>query len=234
MDAFSIPDPSADEVRKARQRVYDRRSRAKHRNTINARKRASRAANTAKNHARYVADRQANPEKYVRYGRTWRAKHPARARELDQRWKAANKAQIAARDQARRLANPGLMLQRQRRWMANNSDYVREHHRNWSRTRPDLSAARHARRLARKLNAPRNDFTATQWRVMCRVSDYRCCYCDEQLSLAALTPDHLTPYADNGSNTLWNILPCCRRCNSRKKDRGVLAPVQPFLLLEDE
>lgn len=86
-----------------------------------------------------------------------------------------------------------------------------------------------ARRKARKLAAPRNDFTVEQWTTMKAVLDHRCSYCARQME--RLTMDHLTPLVHGGSHTLWNILPACRSCNCRKNAFHVLKPVQPFLLL---
>ena len=108
----------------------------------------------------------------------------------------------------------------------------------WKARNPDKVSAQNkvhkARRRALKAACPLDDFTPVQWRALCKAVGYRCCYCGEKFPSTKLTPDHLTPYVKQGSNTLHNILPCCVTCNSRKKDHSVLKPVQPFLLLSDE
>lgn len=92
----------------------------------------------------------------------------------------------------------------------------------------------HARkRRARKAQAPRNDFTATEWRALCKAMGYRCAYCGQKFPFKLLCQDHLIPLSKGGSHTLANILPVCRPCNSRKGTGDVLAPVQPFLLLDE-
>lgn len=94
--------------------------------------------------------------------------------------------------------------------------------------------AGHIRRRARKANAPRNDFTAPQWRALCKASGYRCAYCGTKFPYKELTPDHITPLSRGGSHTLANILPACLDCNMRKHANDVPTPVQPFLLLPPE
>jgi 5-methylcytosine-specific restriction endonuclease McrA len=49
---------------------------------------------------------------------------------------------------------------------------------------------------------------------------HRCTYCG---AAGRLEPDHRVPLARGGTNYIENILPACRRCNTRKR-----------LLTEDE
>jgi 5-methylcytosine-specific restriction endonuclease McrA len=215
-------------------RAANRRYHAKNRALVNAKKRAKRAENPVHERALRQAAHAAHPERSASYSRAYRARHPARAREINRAWKARNKPKTAAYDKARRAAHPLLLLERLRRWIANNQEHVRAQARAWHHKNPERSKALQARNQARRAAAPINDFTAEQWEALCTAVDYRCCYCGKVFPAEKLTPDHLTPYAKQGSNTLHNILPCCGSCNSRKKDRDVLCPVQPFLLLPDE
>ena len=47
--------------------------------------------------------------------------------------------------------------------------------------------------------------------------DRRCAYCDELVD-GEPDPDHVVPLSRGGSNSITNILPCCRLCNSDKRD----------------
>lgn len=38
-----------------------------------------------------------------------------------------------------------------------------------------------------------------------------------------LTLDHITPWSQGGGNEATNLVTCCRRCNSRRQDRGMVA-----------
>lgn len=51
---------------------------------------------------------------------------------------------------------------------------------------------------------------------------HRCAYCCKRVRL---TLDHIVPVSKNGTNDLSNLLPACRSCNSKKKDR----PLEVFL-----
>lgn len=44
-----------------------------------------------------------------------------------------------------------------------------------------------------------------------------CAYCGDP----ADTWDHITPVVQGGVTDLWNIVPACRSCNSRKRDCDV-------------
>ena len=105
----------------------------------------------------------------------------------------------------------------------------------WSRNNPERVRATRQRRRARKKQAPVNDLSQEQWLEILVAFDFRCVYCpatckDCKKKTHKLTPDHITPYAANGSNTLWNVVPACISHNSKKNTGPVLNPVQPLLL----
>ena len=45
-----------------------------------------------------------------------------------------------------------------------------------------------------------------------------CHYCHVETSLALIEPDHVVPLSKGGSNSIVNVVPCCRPCNSDKRD----------------
>lgn len=61
--------------------------------------------------------------------------------------------------------------------------------------------------------------TIEQW--MNRVSFYgwRCAYCKKTLNDSTLTVDHRIPISKNGPNWPSNLVPCCKPCNSKKRDK---------------
>jgi 5-methylcytosine-specific restriction endonuclease McrA len=59
-------------------------------------------------------------------------------------------------------------------------------------------------------------YQANRLRVLKR-DDYSCYYCGSP----ANTVDHLIPLVKGGSHEEHNLVACCTRCNSSKKDRGV-------------
>lgn len=93
---------------------------------------------------------------------------------------------------------------------------------------PEIGRLKGQRRRARKKAAPRNDLTRTQWNTVKAHYKHRCYYCKKRPK--QLTMDHITPLVKGGSNTLWNVVPACRSCNSRKQAGPPPVPVQPLLL----
>lgn len=51
--------------------------------------------------------------------------------------------------------------------------------------------------------------------------NYRCRYCNKQLTRFTTTLDHITPVAEGGDNSFDNLLTACLSCNSQKNVRPV-------------
>jgi 5-methylcytosine-specific restriction endonuclease McrA len=84
------------------------------------------------------------------------------------------------------------------------------------------------KRYALRRGAPRSDLTIAQWQIIKEHYGHRCVYCGKKPK--QLTQDHITPLSAGGSDTLWNVVPACRSCNSKKGKGKVPKPVQPILL----
>ena len=83
--------------------------------------------------------------------------------------------------------------------------YIRAHR--------ELRQAIRARRRAREL-AAEGSHTTAEWIALLEEHGYRCTYCGTD---GPLEPDHRIPLARGGTNYIENILPACRRCNTRKR-----------------
>lgn len=70
---------------------------------------------------------------------------------------------------------------------------------------------------ASKLNLTEH-FTIIEWIQLCYRFDRKCLRCGKK---GALGPDHVVPLCLGGKNTIDNIQPLCKSCNSSKKDRSV-------------
>jgi 5-methylcytosine-specific restriction endonuclease McrA len=67
-----------------------------------------------------------------------------------------------------------------------------------------------------------NDLTADQWAEIIAAHENRCAYCGRPFSDdLPVTIDHVHPIARGGHHTAANVVPACKPCNSRKKDRIV-------------
>lgn len=77
---------------------------------------------------------------------------------------------------------------------------------------------KHGRKTEPRLPLSSADIRDTVWAK----SNGICWYCGEMLKpFSTFTIDHVTPVAAGGSNHIDNLVPCCSRCNSKKRDRHV-------------
>ena len=67
--------------------------------------------------------------------------------------------------------------------------------------------------------------TAKEWRAILESYGGRCAYCGSP----GRTQDHVVPISRGGTHTADNVVPACRSCNSRKRDKILLKRSQ-FLL----
>jgi hypothetical protein len=52
--------------------------------------------------------------------------------------------------------------------------------------------------------------------------DYRCHYCQKQLTRFTATLDHIQPVSRGGDNSYENLVTACLHCNSRRGNRAVM------------
>jgi 5-methylcytosine-specific restriction endonuclease McrA len=196
----------------------------------------------------YEKDRERDPARIRQQARTSYRKHQAKRLLGAKDYRTKNKEKLAARnhelyvlnidvrkqkDRARYQANREKELQRRRDTDAKYPERRLAAHRKWCAKNPTKVHANSAKRRALEANVPINDFTAKQWRAMCKACGYRCAYCHQKFPFSQLTMDHITPLSKGGAHTLSNIIPACKSCNSRKHAKDVPTPIQPFLLVED-
>lgn len=70
--------------------------------------------------------------------------------------------------------------------------------------------------------------TEQEWEFAIKYFNGRCAYCGEYMSDP--TKDHVKPLHDGGTLARGNVIPCCKKCNSSKKDNEMLSwyQNQPF------
>lgn len=59
-------------------------------------------------------------------------------------------------------------------------------------------------------------FTKGEWEKKLREFNHRCAYCENNVKLEV---DHIKPISKGGMNTIDNIQPLCRSCNSKKSNK---------------
>jgi 5-methylcytosine-specific restriction endonuclease McrA len=189
-------------------------------------KRAYDRAYNAAHQEELRAYRLANREKRLAAMHEWRAAHREEVSAYNKAWELAHKEERAAYAQAYVSEHAEEIAAKRKVYHAKNKD------RNYARLKsiPGRIMEYSHTRIARKRNAPIDDLSAAQFEEIKQSQAYRCAYCGKKFASARLTPDHVTPYAHQGSNTLWNVVACCRSCNAKKNTKPPLGPVQPLLL----
>lgn len=75
---------------------------------------------------------------------------------------------------------------------------------------PDEAFIRAERNKARELRK-------TRWWQQ-KTASGTCWYCGQKVGYHNLTMDHVIPLARGGRSTKDNLVPCCKECNTKKKN----------------
>lgn len=94
---------------------------------------------------------------------------------------------------------------------------LNEKARRWQRQNPIKNAAS-AHRWRTRIRGNGGSYTEAEWLALCERFGNVCLAC---LKPAKLTVDHIVPVSKGGANSIDNIQPLCRPCNSRKRDRAI-------------
>lgn len=70
--------------------------------------------------------------------------------------------------------------------------------------------------VSKALSAPR-----FRRKVLFSRDNYRCQYCDKELSLRTMTVDHVIPKCRGGKTTWQNCVVACFNCNEKKGDKSL-------------
>ena len=142
---------------------------------------------------------QAHPERAKAAAKAWQKRNPERVKEINRDWVSRNRAKTIAYARQWQADNRELYHDIQKRWRTENQTY-------W-RVRDSA------------LRKVTSNFTLSQWLEVLEEFGHRCAYClcgDQKLTM-----DHVIPVAKGGEHVRENIVPACKSCNSRKKDRSI-------------
>jgi 5-methylcytosine-specific restriction endonuclease McrA len=73
-------------------------------------------------------------------------------------------------------------------------------------------------------------YTNEEWKDRLLEYNHCCAYCYKPFPVEELTIDHMIPLSRGGTNTIDNIVPACKPCNSRKKNKTPLEMLQKGLM----
>lgn len=147
-------------------------------------------------------------------GRAWRARNKERVAELNREYYVANREERLAYHRKYRQANKDYFRKEIKKFRQENPNYHRDYVREWSRRNPDKIKVQESARRAAKRSGGR--FTVAEWVAMKQRYDYHCLRCGRREPEIKLSADHVIPLSKGGMNTIDNIQPLCKSCNTAK------------------
>jgi 5-methylcytosine-specific restriction endonuclease McrA len=147
--------------------------------------------------------------------------------------KGKNVCKLCNAERAKRWYEASLEKQKAnvKRWYEANLEKVKANGKRWREANPEKRAALdHARRTRVAGNGGR--YTAQEWKDLCNHYGNRCLSCGR--TDVKLTVDHVIPLKLGGVNTIENLQPLCKNCNSSKgaSHRDYRPILQPALFIE--
>lgn len=147
------------------------------------------------------------------------------------RWQYSDpewRAKKLSRNRIYNSTHPEVMSRAQKKWYDNggksvrdawrkaNRDRYNELVRQWRLNNPEKASAssRASCSKRRALLTEAGTFTLDEWTTLCQSFDFKCA--NPNCLSTDLTVDHVIPLSAGGANTIDNIQPLCRSCNSRK------------------
>lgn len=73
----------------------------------------------------------------------------------------------------------------------------------------------------KKRHGGESKLTEREWKFAVAYFNHCCCYCGKVMKIP--TKDHIKPLCKGGKLTKQNVVPCCKNCNSSKKDKELLS-----------
>lgn len=125
--------------------------------------------------------------------------------ERNKKWKAANSEKVNKYKRKYYAANPDKEHKRIYEWYSINPGKIREYSLNW-RTRKNNNGGK---------------FTNKEWQELKKRYNYMCLRCKRYEPEIKLTVDHIKPLIFGGENTVKNIQPLCKSCNSIKGKNNI-------------
>ena len=95
----------------------------------------------------------------------------------------------------------------------------------WAKSNPEKARQRDLRNRARRRGA-HGEFSVRQFAALTEILGGKCLCCGSRSGLHA---DHVKPISRGGSNSIENIQPLCKRCNSSKSTKTIDFRVGRFI-----
>lgn len=186
------------------------------RECVKAKSRASYAVDKDRAKAKMRAYRETHQEQISQQKRRWRETNLDHARAKSREWSEKNKNRAKENHRRWRGENKERLRQAHQSWVEENIERHQANQKRWRINNPHAVINYNTRRRAAIGNSI---ITCEQWRSLMMEYGFKCFYCSETLIAANRSLDHIIPLSRGGRHHVDNLIPCCRSCNSSKKDR---------------
>lgn len=144
-------------------------------------------------------DHQADPRR-LEYQSRWRGKNREYERQRAVQYNHEHAEERAEKARKNRLEHPELNRRATKEYRIRN---------------PEVVSVVNSNRRARIIGTG-NRYSKMEWNDLKDKYNHTCLMCGRTEPDIKLTPDHVVPLSKGGSNSIDNIQPLCRSCNSRK------------------
>lgn len=210
--------------------AYGRMYYAKHKATINARRKPTRRGyylrTRAKQLAYWKAKRIANREAWLAKERAYRAANRERLNKEAREWYALNQENQKLLKRQRYLATKP-------KYRAYQRAYVQQHYdtklragvlvsgRKYRAKHPEMVLLQASRRRARKKGAVTDGTADAFIKTVRGMGSVPCAYCPKVIAGKDVHFDHIVALSRGGAHTANNLCASCQKCNSSKHNRSI-------------
>ena len=157
-----------------------------------------------------------NKETAKKRGRDWHQDNMDRSKKNKKEWYKKNADHHIKLVKTARAANLDHYKAYLKQWTKDNPDKVKAAGRRWDTKHPLKRKQINDRRRV-KIGKMVGTHTSTEWRKRIKEFDGKCAYCEVEFdSKIKVTRDHLIPIDVQPIGYIWNIVPACQSCNSKK------------------
>ncbi len=158
-----------------------------------------------------------NREKLLEYQRNDREENPEKIKNIKKKYRRKNRDKIKKYNREYEKTENA----KERNGRYERTDKFKETNENWNKSEKG-KASRQRRHFNRQVRERKgiNTLTAQEWLDILEDYGYKCAYCGCEFDENnLLTKDHIIPISKDGNNVKENMVPACKRCNSKKKDK---------------
>lgn len=152
------------------------------------------------------------------YLKLWRKSNKEKTDAARKRWKDANPEKERAHQKRYYKSNSKKVIENARRWGEANPEKKKEYAKQWRKSHPEERIAWEQARRAR-ISGNGGKFTPREWKDLCNYYGNKCLCCGR--SDLKLTADHVIPIKLGGVNSIENLQPLCKSCNSKKNTHTI-------------